>query len=134
MTFKYVTLAILAAGVAGCASNPPPPPPPMAMAPEPVTPVANTAPAAMSGMAGRYVGTSEANGTLARGCARPGPVTVTVLRNNTFTVKGMRGRINPDGTVAAAGRGSSLSGNVSNGTMTVTTTGRCAYTINATKA
>lgn len=132
MTFKHATLALLAVGVSACASNPPPPPP-MAMAPEPA-PVAAQAPMRMSGMEGVYRGRSEATGTLARGCRAPGAVTVRVLRNNTFTALGMRGRINPDGSIASAGRGSTLSGSVQGGTMTLATTGRCAYSVNATKA
>ena len=134
MTAKYALLAILAAGVAGCARNPPPPPP-MAMAPEPVPMTApEPAPARMSGVEGVYRGTSEAVGTLARSCRAPGPVTVRVLRNNTFTALGMRGRIGPDGAISSTGGASNLSGNVQNGTMTLTTSGRCAYTVNATKA
>ena len=134
MAAKYALFAVLAAGVAGCASNPPPPPP-MAMAPEPAPVTAPPPPPArVSGVEGVYRGQSEAAGTLARGCRAPGPVTVRVLRNNTFTALGMRGRIGPDGAISSTGRGSSLSGNVQNGTMTLTTSGRCAYTVNATKA
>lgn len=132
MIAKLAMFAVVAAGVGACASNPPPPPP-MAMAPEPA-PMAAPAPMRMSGVEGVYRGTSEASGTLARGCRAPGPVTVRVLRNNTFTALGMRGRIGPDGAIASAGRGSALSGNVQGDTMTVSTTGRCAYNVVATKA
>ena len=96
--------------------------------------VAPAPPMRMSSVEGVYRGTSEASGTLARGCRAPGPVTVRVLRNNTFTALGMRGRIGTDGAIASAGRGSELSGNVQGGTMNVTTTGRCAYNVVATKA
>lgn len=133
MTAKYTLLAVLAAGIAGCARNPPPPPP-MAMAPEPAPMPAPPPPARMSSVEGVYRGTSEAAGTLARSCRTPGPVTVRVLRNNTFTALGMRGRISPDGAISSTGRDSTLSGTVQNGTMTLTTSGRCAYTVNAAKA
>lgn len=132
MTVKLAMFAVLAAGLVGCASNPPPPPP-MAMAPEPA-PMPAPAPMRMGGIEGVYRGTSEASGTLARGCRAPGPVTVRVLRNNTFTALGMRGRIGADGAISSAGRGSALSGNVQGDTMTVSTTGRCAYNVTATKA
>ena len=137
MNVKYALFAVLAAGVAGCARNPPPPPP-MAMAPEPA-PVAApaSAPARTSSVGsveGVYRGTSEASGTLARTCRAPGPVTVRVLRNNTFTALGMRGRIGPDGAISSTGSDSTMSGTVQNGTMTLTTSGRCAYTVNAAKA
>ena len=133
MTAKLAMFAVLVSGVVGCARTPPPPPP-MVMAPEPVPMMTPPAPMRMSSVEGVYRGTSEASGALARNCRAPGPVTVRVLRNNTFTALGMRGRIGADGVIASAGRGSELSGNVQNGTMTVTTTGRCAYNVTATKA
>ena len=132
MSAKLAIFAVLAVGAAGCARNPPPPPP-LVMAPEP-TPMVAPAPARMSSVEGVYRGTSEASGTLARNCRAPGPVVVRVLRNNTFTALGMRGRIGADGAIASAGRGSELSGSVQGDTMTVSTTGRCAYNITATKA
>ncbi len=132
MTAKLAMFMVLAAGVAGCARNPPPPPP-MAMAPEP-PPMPAPEPVASGPVDGIYRGTSEATGQLARGCARPGPITINVARNNTFTVKGIRGRISPDGVVSHVGRGASLSGTVQNGNLDVTTTGRCEYHVTATKS
>ena len=129
-----LAMFLLAAGtVAGCASNPPPPAP-MAMAPEPAPMPMTQAPMMSGSMTGIYRGTSEAAGTLGRRCRRPGPVTVRVARNNTFTVLGIKGRISPDGTVSGMRRGPSLTGTVSNGSMDVTTGGRCHYHVTATHA
>lgn len=128
-----LALFLLAAGtVAGCASNPPPPAP-MAMAPEPA-PMPAPAPVMMS-MDGVYKGTSEAVGTLGRGCARPGAVSTTV-RRNMFVLGGIHARVNADGNVHnTSRRGAMLTGTLSNGTMDVTTkAGRCSYHIVANHA
>ncbi len=129
-----LAMFLLATGtLVGCASNPPPPPP-MAMAPEPT--MAPAPAPMMSAMSGIYRGTSEAAAENRRGCARGGAVTARVAANNTFSVLGLRGRINPDGTVSsAARRGGGLSGTVQNGTMDVNVTkGRCSYHVTASHA
>ncbi len=132
MRLHLATILLAAGTLAACASNPPPPPPmaPMADA-TPMTPA--PAPMMSGPAAGVYRGTSEATGTLGRRCTRPGPVTVRVARNNTFSVLGMRGRVGPDGTVSSGRRGG-LSGTVANGSMDVNVSGRCGYHVTATKA
>ena len=134
MRAKLAMFLFATATLAGCASNPPPPPP-MAMAPEPA-PAPAPAPMMAGGMSGIYRGTSEAGSDNRRGCARGGAVTARVAANNTFSVLGLRGRINPDGTVSsAARRGGGLSGTVQNGTMDVNVTkGRCTYHVTASHA
>ncbi len=129
-----IAMFLLAAGtVAGCAANPPPPAPMADM-----TPVAPPvmAPAPMMGpVDGIYKGTAEAVGTLGRGCAKPGAVT-TRVRGNTFVLKGIRARINADGTISnISRRGGTVSGTIANGVMDATTVaGRCSYHVTANHA
>ena len=128
-----LAMFLVAAGtLAGCASNPPPPAPMADMTP--VAPAPMTTPM-MGPVDGLYSGRAEANGTLGRGCAKPGAVT-TRVRNNTFVLKGVRARVNADGTVSAISRrGGTVSGTINGGTMDVTTkAGRCSYHVTATHA
>ena len=128
-----IAMFLIAAGtVAGCASTPPPAP--MADM-TPAAPMTAPAPMMSGPVDGMYRGTSESNGTLGRGCRKPGAVTARV-RNNTVVVAGIRARINADGTVSnISRRGGTVSGTISNGTMDVTTkAGRCSYHIVATHA
>ena len=129
-----IAMFLVAAGtIAGCASNPPPPAP-MAMDPAPMAPM-TPAPVMAGAVDGMYRGTAEAAGTLGRGCAKPGTVS-TRVRNNTFVLKGIRARVNADGTVSnISRRGGTVTGTINGGTMDVTTTaGRCSYHVTATHA
>ena len=128
-----IAMFLIAAGtVAGCASTPPPPAPMADMTP--VAPVA-PAPMTMGPVDGIYKGMAEANGTLGRGCAKPGAVT-TRVRGNTFVIKGIRARVNADGTISnISRRGGTVTGTIANGVMDATTTaGRCSYHITANHA
>ena len=130
MRTKIITFLMLAGTVVGCASNPPPPPP-MAMAP--VAPAPAPMPMASGPVAGIYRGTPTLADGAPRACAKPRPTTVRVMRNNTFTVMGMRGMVGPDGNISG-GRRSNVSGNVSGDTMNLTAMkGRCSYSATLTK-
>ena len=125
MRTKILTFILMAGTVVGCASNPPPPPP-MAAAPPPPPPP----PMVMGPFDGVYRGTPTLTAESPARCAKMNrPVTVRVMRNNSFTAMGMRGTIGPDGMVSSTGRGGSLAGNAANGTLTLTSTkGPCTYT------
>ncbi len=128
-----IAMFLIAAGtVAGCASNPPPPAPMADMTP--VAPMA-PAPVTMGPVDGTYTGMAEADGTLGRGCAKAGAVT-TRVRNNTFVIKGIRARVNADGTISnISRRGGTVTGTLANGAMDLMTkAGRCSYHITATHA
>ena len=127
-----IAMFLLAAGtVAGCASNPPPPAPMADMTPAAPAP----APMTMGPVDGTYKGMAEAEGTLGRGCAKPGAVT-TRIHNNTFVIKGIRARVNADGTISnISRRGGTVTGTINNGALDVITkAGRCSYHITATNA
>lgn len=129
-----IAMFLIAAGtVAGCASTPPPPAPMADMTPA-AAPMA-PAPMMMGSVDGTYSGMAEAEGTLGRGCAKPGAVT-TRVRNNTFVIKGIRARVNADGTITnISRRGGTVTGTINNGAMDLLTkAGRCSYHVTATHA
>lgn len=119
MRLTIAGVLLIAGTVVGCANNPPPPPP-MAAAPEPApAPPPPPAPPA----AGTYRGMADVTSDQP-GCRPMRGSQTARVRNNTITVAGLRGRINPDGSVS--GRG--LSGTINGGTADLTVTrGRCTY-------
>lgn len=126
MRAQLAFFVVLAGAVAGCASTPPPPPPLAAVEPPPPPP----APVPAAPMAGLYRGSVEKTAESPARCRTlPATATARVMRNNTFTLAGARGRIAPDGTVSSVGRGpSTLTGTVSGNTFDVTTMrGGCGY-------
>lgn len=127
MRAQLAMFLVLAAGVAGCASNPPPPPP-MAMAPEPA-PMPAPAPMAAGAMDGMYRGTVESGADNAARCRKMAPTASARVRGNMFALGGARGRVAADGTLgSAARRGAGLTGTLANGTLDATTmVGRCSY-------
>lgn len=133
MRSKFLSFVLLAGTVAGCASNPPPPPP-MAEAPPPAPPPAMMTPTSMMGT---YRGTAELASDAPARCARMNrPVTVRVLRNNSFTLGGMRGTIGADGAISSSTRrGMSMMGTASATGLDVTQMkGTCSYHYTLAKA
>ncbi len=117
---------ILAGGVAGCSSAPPPPPPMAAVEPAPApapTPV-------MTGpVDGMYQGPVVSTDDSRPRCRKMPATASTRVRNNSFSLGGMSGKIGPDGNVmATAPRGATMSGMLTNGSLDVTTMSKgCGY-------
>lgn len=117
---------IVAGTIAGCASTPPAPPPMVAMeAPPPPAP----APVMATPVDGTYRGPVMSTADSRPRCRKMPAVASTRVRNNVFTLGGMRGRVGPDGAVTmAARRGTTVSGMLANGSLNVTTmSGGCGY-------
>ena len=130
MRMKLLTALLMAGTVVGCASNPPPPPPPVADA----TPPAPPPPASVGDVSGVYRGMADlADGSGPR-CAKMTRAQTVRVRNNAFTLMGVRATIGPDGTVTSTGRGGSITGTASGTGLDLTTMrGRCNYHYTLTK-
>ena len=133
MSMKYVTLAILAAGVSRLRQQ---------LAPAAAAPDGHGAGAGDAGCQHprpcphvrhgwpATVGRSEATGTLARGCRAPGPVSVQRAPQQQLVHRPWDARPDQPGRhhrvrgLAAPRCRATCQG----GTMTLTTTGRCGYT------
>ena len=122
MRLKLAACLLTAGGLAACAG---PPPPPMAAA-EPASP---PAPVAMTPPDGMYSGTVVSTDDSRRRCRKLPATARSQVRNGTFVLQGLHGKVGPDGSVTGTGRGGmSLSGMYANGTLDVTTTGHgCGY-------
>ena len=113
MRAKIAVLLVLAGGIAGCASTPPPPPPMAAVEPAPAPPPAPMMTGPVDGM---YKGTAVLSDDSSRRCRRVPATASTRVRNNMFTLDGMRGRIGSDGNVTATPhRGATMTGMLANG-------------------
>ena len=125
MRVKIAVFLVLAGGVAGCASTPPPAP--MAVA-EPA-PMPAPTPVMTGPVAGIYKGTVAATDDSSAKCRKMPAIASTRVRNNTFMLGGMHGKVGPDGSVMATPRhGSTMTGMLNNGTLDVTTVSSgCGY-------
>jgi hypothetical protein len=125
MRAKIAVFLVLAGGVAGCASTPPPAP--MAMA-EPA-PMPAPMPAMTGPVAGTYKGPVVATDDSRASCRKMPASASTRVRDNTFMLGGMRGKVASDGSVMATPRhGSTMTGSLNNGTLDVTTMSHgCGY-------
>lgn len=130
MRMKLLTALLMAGTVVGCASNPPPPPPPVAEAPTPPPP-----PPSVGDVSGTYRGMAElADGSGPR-CAKLTRAQTVRVRNNAFTLMGLRATIAPDGSITSTGRGGSVTGMASGtGLDLMTMRGKCNYHYTMTKA
>ena len=126
MHVKLAIFTVVAITVAGCASRSPPPPPMLAMEAPPPPPPAPVMAAPVDGM---YRGPVMSTDDSRPRCRKMPATAQTRVRNNTFNLGGMRGRIGPDGAVTMAGRrGTTMTGMLANGTLDVTTmSGSCGY-------
>lgn len=131
MRLKLAACLFVAGGLAACAS-PSPPPPPMAAA-EPAPP---PAPMAMTPADGMYSGTVVSTDDSRSRCRKLPATARAQVRNGSFALGGVRGKVGPDGSVTGAGRrGMTLSGTFANGTLDVTTMGHgCGYHYSLTHA
>ncbi len=132
MRMKLLTALLMAGTVVGCASNPPPPPPPMADATPPTPPP----PASVGAVDGMYRGMADlADGSGPR-CAKMTRTQTVRVRNNAFSLMGVRATIAPDGSVTSASRrGTSVTGTASGTGLDLTTMhGKCNYHYSLTKA
>lgn len=126
MRSKLAIFLVLAGGIAGCASTPPPPPPMAAVEPPPPPAPAPMMSAPMEGMYKGPVVSTEDSGPR---CRKMPATASTRLRNDSFTLAGMHGKVGPDGTVTSmARRGMTMTGMLTNGTLDVTTMAHgCGY-------
>ena len=132
MRMKLLTALLMAGTVVGCASNPPPPPPPMADATAPSPTPATTA----GDVGGTYRGTADlADGSGPR-CAKMTRAQTVRVRNNSFTLMGVKATIAPDGSITSASRrGTSITGMASSTGLDLTAMrGKCNYHYTMTKA
>ena len=122
MRLKFAACLIMGSGLAACAG---PPPPPMAAAEPAPLPVAM----AMTPPDGMYSGTVVSTDDSRRRCRKLPATARSQVRDGTFALQGVRGKVGPDGSVTGAGRqGMTMSGMFSNGTLDVTTMGHgCGY-------
>lgn len=131
MRLKLAACLIVAGGLAACA-GPPPPPAPMAAA----EPAPAPAPMAALPADGTYSGTVVSADDSHPRCRKLPATARAQVRNGTFVLGGVHGKVGPDGSVTAAGRrGTTMSGTFANGTLDVTTTGHgCGYHYSLTHA
>jgi len=123
MRAKIAVFLALAGVVAGCASTPP-----VMVAAEPA-PMPLPAPMMTGPVAGMYKGPVVATDDSRARCHRMPATASTSVRNDSFVLGGLRGKIGSDGGVTSAGRrGATMTGMLNNGTLDVTTMNHgCGY-------